>query len=214
MTTGRHALLAMLFVGSATLTGCTTTSSGDPAPEDSSPATQTTESTPSPAPSADLPFAGAPKVDDPLDTTEFQQDPCTTFTSTQTTELNLDAAGEPVDSPLGNACEWNNAETRGNVQIRFNNKNPVGLSGEYQADQNGKFAFFDVLDPIEGYPAVSNDVVDRRPRGVCTVIVGVADDITFEAVVQLSAANIGEKDPCQTAADVAGMALQTMKGGA
>lgn len=213
MSSPRYVLLVSLL-GVAVLAGCTTTSAGEPAPGESRPTPETTGSAPSSDPSEELPFAGAPKVDNPLDTTDFQQNPCTTFTSAQTNELNVDVDGEPLDAPLGRACQWSNDETRGYVQIRFNNKNPVGLSGEYKADQDGEFVFFDVLDPIEGYPAVSNDVVDRRPRGVCTVIVGVTDETAFEAVVQLSQANIGEKDPCKTAADVAGMALQTMKGGA
>jgi hypothetical protein len=211
MSPARHTLLVALL--GLALTGCTTTSSGDPAPADDRPTAEPTETAPSSDPEADLPYAGAPKIDDPLDTSDYQQDPCQTFTAAQTSELRLDASGKPVDAPLGNACEWDNDQTRGYVQIRFTNKNPVGLSGEYQADKNGEFAFFDVLDPIEGYPAVANDVTDRRPRGLCIVVVGVTDEVTFATVVQLSQANVGQKDPCDTAADVAGMALQTMKQG-
>ena len=211
MSATRHAFLVALL--GLALAGCTTTSSGDPAPADDQPTSEPGES-PSSASAADLPYAGAPKVDDPLDTTEYQQDPCRTFTAAQTSELRLDASGKPIDAPLGNACEWSSDQTRGYVQIRFKNKNPIGLSGEYQADKDGEFAFFDELDPIEGYPAVAIDVTDRRQRGLCSVVVGVADEVTFATVVQLSQANIGQKDPCDTAVDVAGMALQTMKQGA
>ncbi|HEV7652128.1 MAG TPA: DUF3558 domain-containing protein [Actinophytocola sp.] len=212
MSSPRHALLAALL--GLALTGCTTTSSGDPAPADSRSTSEPTEPAPSTDPAKELPYAGAPAVDNPLDTAEFQQDPCQTFTAAQAAELKLGTSGKPVDAPLGNACEWSNDQSRGYAQIRFKDKNPVGLSGEYQADQDDKFAYFDELDPIEGFPAVADDLTDRRQRGLCTVVVGVADDVTFATVVQLSQANIGQKDPCETAVDVAGMALQTMKAGA
>jgi hypothetical protein len=42
----------------------------------------------------------------------------------------------------------------------------------------------------------------------------VADDMAFESIVQLSQANVGKKDPCEVAVEVAGLALQTMKAGA
>jgi hypothetical protein len=206
-------LRSLLAAAAATmlLAGCTTTSSGDPAPASTRSVPGTAESAPSTSGSAELPFAGAPKVEVPLDVSTFQQDPCQTFTEAQTKQLNVSASGNPIDSPLGNGCEWRNEQTRGYAQIRFNDKNPNGLSGEYQANADDKFVFFNELPPIEGYPAVSNDVADHRKYGDCTVIVGVSDELTFEADLQLSEANVGKVDPCTKAAEVAGMALQTMK---
>jgi hypothetical protein len=115
--------------------------------------------------------------------------------------------------PLGNACEWNNPNGTGSATIHFSDKDPRGLSAVYQANEDGKYAYFDVLPPIEGYPAVASDVIDDRDGGRCIVAVGVSDEVTFEALITLSLENIGNKDPCQSAAMVAGMALQTMKKG-
>ena len=39
----------------------------------------------------------------------------------------------------------------------------------------------------------------------------VSDQVEFESAVQLSRANVGEKDPCEAAAEVAGIALRTVK---
>jgi uncharacterized protein DUF3558 len=69
------------------------------------------------------------------------------------------------------------------------------------------------LPPIAGYPAVVTGNVDARAQGLCTVVVGVSDTIAFEVPITLSLANIGQKDPCESAAVVAGMALETIKKG-
>jgi hypothetical protein len=161
----------------------------------------------------ELPFAGAPKVDDPLDTTRFQRDPCQALNTEQVQSLGFSTDGEPRDAALGKACTWKNPGTQGLAEVHFLDRNPNGLSGEYQANEDGKYAYFNPLPPIEGYPAVATDIVDDRDSGGCTVVVGVSDKVTFEVSLRLSQENIGHKDPCQVAAMVAGLALQTMKKG-
>ena len=160
-----------------------------------------------------MPFAGAPKVNDPLDTTRFQEDPCQALTADQAESLAFPPTGKPQDMAFGNACEWRNPDTRGAATVHFLDRDPYGLSSEYLAHEDGRTELFVVLPPIEGYPAVVNNVVDRRPTGACTVVVGVSDEIRFEVPIRLSPENIGKKDPCEIAAMVAGMALQTMKKG-
>lgn len=203
----------MISLVMTVVTGCTTTSQGEPSPAATVGANTSDSISPPSGGDQELPFAGAPKVDDPLDTTRFQQDPCQALTADQTQELNLPPAGEPKDRPLGNACQWRNPETRADTEVHFLDKNPRGLSAEYQAHDDGKFAYFEVLPPIEGFPAVANDVIDDRDIGRCTVVVGVSDEIAFEVPVQLSEANVGRREPCEAAAEVAGMALATMKKG-
>jgi hypothetical protein len=154
-------------------------------------------------------------VEDPLDTTRFEQDPCSTLTASQAqAQLNLPATGEPEDVALGKGCKWYNEDTRGQVQISFLTGNHRGLSGFYEADEQGKYPYFVKLPSIEGYPAIASDIEDRRPRGICVVVVGVNDTLTFDVGLYLSQANVGVKEPCEVAAQVAGMALQTMKEGA
>jgi hypothetical protein len=190
------------------LAGCTTPSPGEPVPATS---VENTTTGSSPGNDPELPFAGAPKVDNPLDTTRFQQDPCQALTPEQVQPLGLPPTGAPRDMALGNACEWSKPGSTGSATIHFSDKDPRGLSAVYQAKEEGRNAFFEELAPIEGYPAVASDVVDSRQSGACVVVVGVSDKITFESMISLDLDNIGNTDPCEVAANVAGLALQTMK---
>jgi hypothetical protein len=197
------------MVAFALLAGCTTTSAGQPTPAATDTSSTAPETSEQPEPEG-LPFAGAPKVDKPIDTSRFQQDPCLSLTADQATELNLGATGAPFSEPLGKACKWRNDATRGEAQVRFLDKDPRGLSPEYQAEKDGKWKFFVEMPSIDGHPAVARGSIDARDNGACSVIVGASDEIAFELALQLSAANVGKKDPCSVAADIAGMALQTM----
>jgi len=202
----RRSLLLTCMLGLAVVSACTTTSDGDPLPANSS-ATR-----PSSDNGEELPFAGAPKVNDPLDTSRYEQDPCRSLTADQAKGLNLPSTGKiDNDVSLGIGCEWQNSTTRGYVEIVFIVDDPRGLSPEYENKKD--FEFFDVLSDIEGYPAVARGN-DDRDTGRCTVVVGVADDMAFETILRLSPANVGNIEPCEKAAEVAGLAVQTMKEGA
>jgi len=208
----RPAIVASLLT-LALVSGCTTTSQGEPRPATTTD-TSTSISTPDTSDNGEeLPFAGAPKVNDPLDTSRFEQDPCLSLTADQAQSLSLPSTGATLENvALGNGCGWKNSETRGYVEIVFLVDDPRGLSPEYDANSRGKWAYFDELPNIEGYPAIARDGTDDRDIGHCSVLVGVADDMVFVSIVKLSQANVGQKDPCEVAAQVAGLALQTMKG--
>jgi hypothetical protein len=196
------------------LTGCTTTIDGQANPESGDLPNPTSETTTSSDSGSDeLPTDGAPKVDDPIDTTRFQDDPCLSLTASQVDDLSLGMPGQPFDGPLGKACKWRNEETRGEVQVRFLDEDPTGLSSEYRANDEGKWEYFEELPPIEGHPAVARSGSDTRDLGDCTVVIGASDEIAFELALQLSQVNVGEQDPCEKAAEVAGMAVQTMQQG-
>jgi len=211
----RRSLLAASLLSLALVSACTTTSEGDPRPAD--PDGTTTSGSPRTSGNGeeDLPFAGAPKVKNPLDTSRYEQDPCKSLSADQTKPLNLPSTGK-IDKnvALGIGCDWLNEETRGDVSINFLVDDPRGLSPEYDARKRGEWAYFEELPDIEGYPAVMRSGTDDRDKGKCSVVVGVADDMVFVTILQLSQANIGHKDPCEVATQVAGLALQTMKQGA
>jgi uncharacterized protein DUF3558 len=211
----RSTRLAVSLLALLLSAACTTTSQGEPGPATDHPQTTgPTDSSPTDQPGEDdLPSDGAPEVSNPLDTTTFQQDPCRALTPAQTKELNVPTSGKPYDEVLGNGCEWRNDETRGKTDVVFLDRDPRGLSALYKANKAGKWAYFEELSPIDGYPAITRDVVDDRDIGNCTVIVGVSDEIAFATILQLSEANVGKKDPCEVGAQVAGMALQTMTQG-
>lgn len=213
----RPSQLLLALLSAVLATSCTTVSEGEPGPA-STPTSdgETIGSTPpdTSQPSDELPTDGAPAVANPLDTTAYQQDPCKALTSAQARELNVTPTSEIYDGGLGNGCQWFNEQTRGQTDVVFDDKDPRGLSALYAANKADKYEYFEQLAPIEGYPAIVRDVIDDRPRGNCTVVTGVTNEIAFEAIVQLSQANVGKKDPCDVAAQVAEMVLQTMKQGA
>lgn len=204
----------ILLLGLVILVGCTSTSEGTPRPTDTSDTSQGTQPSGNESPDGDeLPFAGAPAVNDPLDTEQFQQDPCRALTPAQAQELVV-VAGEPYDGALGDACKWKSSDDRlAYVDVRFLTEDPRGLSALYSANEAGGYAYFDELEAIEGYPAVTRDGTDGRDDGRCTVVVGTSNEDAFEVVLRLSQVNVGKLDPCDTAAMVAGMALRTMKAG-
>jgi hypothetical protein len=193
------------------VTGCTTVSQGEPVATTTVEVTSSDSSPSLTGSGQDLPFAGAPKVNNPLDTRRFQQDPCLALTSEQAQNLTLPAIGKPRDAPLGKACTWTNRDTGGEAEVHFLSEDPRGLSAQYQAKD--RYAYFEELPPIEGYPAIAADIADDREKGTCTVSVGVSDETTFIVPVQVSQVNIGTKDACEVAVMVAGMALRTMKAG-
>lgn len=207
----RHAI-PMVGVLCLALAGCTTISRGEPVSATTSEVSTSNSTSPPSGGADDLPSHGAPKVENPLDTTRFQQDPCSILTASQAQDvLKLSPQGELEDTAFGKGCEWANPDTRGEVHIGFLTGNTRGLSAAYAANQRGEYPYFIKLPPIEGYPAVASDIEDRRPEGICIVIVGVTDQLTFDVALHLSQANVGNKEPCEVAAQVAGMALQTMK---
>jgi uncharacterized protein DUF3558 len=212
----RRLLLLASLLGLTLVSACTSTSKGDPLPADTTGATPSSSTPRTPGDEdGKLPFAGAPKVDNPLDTSKYEQDPCKSLSAEQAQYLNIPLTGKFDDGvALSTACEWKNQTTRGYVRIFFLVDEPRGLSPEYKKDQKGEWAYFEVLPDIEGYPAIARDGSDERDRGYCVVMVGVADDMAFGVSLQLSLANVGRKDPCPKAAEVAGLALKTMKQGA
>lgn len=194
--------------------GCTTTSEGTPNPE-SGAASSGSEQPPSTSEApegGDLPFAGAPDIKKPLDVSRFLTDPCLALTAQQAGQLGVPQTGEQSEELAGTRCTWRNPETHGSTAITWIEKERQGLSGAYQANKLGKLAFFEPLAPIEGYPAVANDITDERDHGTCALAVGVANDLMFDLALQLSTQSIAEKkDPCEVAVVVAGMMLRTMK---
>ncbi|MBB4906571.1 hypothetical protein H4W32_006094 [Actinophytocola algeriensis] len=160
-----------------------------------------------------MPTDGAPKVNDPLETTKFQENPCLTLTSDQSEGIfGISPSGQGYTDTLGNGCKWKNEESRAQADVVFLDKNPRGLSAEYAVNEDGRWVLFEELT-VAGYPAVIRGQVDRRPDGICTVVVGASDELSYEVVVQQSSDRVGTTDPCVVAADVAGETVKTIKAG-
>jgi hypothetical protein len=202
---------ATIFVG---VSGCSSPQSGTPTTserqtETSSPTTKPTKSSDA---APDLPHHDAPKVDSPLKADKFVADPCSVFTPEQLREYRV-GTGKPNSDKLGKTCTWK-TEDSGGVDIGWDDLYGQGLSRVYHEKSNGKYAFFDVLPDIEGLPAVSYDQLDNRKMGICTVSVGVSDQVSLMVSIGLSTAKRGTVHPCEVAATVAADAVKSMKAGA
>jgi hypothetical protein len=91
--------------------------------------------------------------------------------------------------------------------VGFNTGNRNGLSDNYRAQD--QFAYFEPTT-VAGYPAVFSDRDDLRPQGLCIIVVGLTDTLTF------SVSEDGELDQqgaCDRAKQVAEAALTTLGGG-
>ncbi|MGH3877623.1 MAG: DUF3558 domain-containing protein [Actinophytocola sp.] len=207
----RARALLVVVIGAALVTGCTATSSGEPAPE------TPTETESSASPSSveqpdDLPSDGAPKVANPLDASQFEQDPCRALTQAQATELNIVHPGEPYEGSFGNACEWQGPDRDGGrVAIDFLSDDRRGMSSVYRSSDRGEFAFFEPLDSVAGHPLAAFGIADsRESEGYCAVAVGITDELVVTVFLNLSRVNVRHKDPCEIGAQVAEMTLTTM----
>jgi hypothetical protein len=191
----------------AVATGCTTTSEGTPLPTPST--TSTTSSTPNSG--GDLPSNGAPKVENPLDVSHFEQHPCNTLTAEDAATLNIPATGEQTGDAIGETCAWRNSETRGTLAVSFFSGDNRGLSSLYGEAKDVGWPYFEPIDDIEKHPAVAYDTDEKKPTVKCTVAVGLSDRLAFTTRVSQSDANIeNKKDPCEVATRVAGMLMRTM----
>ncbi|GAB3479722.1 DUF3558 domain-containing protein [Amycolatopsis cihanbeyliensis] len=201
-------LLVTLTLG-AILASCSDQGAGTPtiAPTATSQVSSGTSAT------TGAPANGAPKVEVPLDISRFQQAPCEVLTSEQVTMI-FNAEVSPtsdVNGPSGPACSWSaGLPTRASVSVIFP-KVYEGLGAIYGNKNNS--AYFQPLDPIQGYPVVaSNKLVDDRNAGACRLNVGTSDTTTANVNIQLSEDKVGKKDPCQAAHDIATMVISTIKG--
>lgn len=200
------------LISAAAVAGCTTLAAGTPVPG-ATPTSETTADQPpgsAPADEEKLPHSGAPNVADPLDISRYVDDPCLALTADQAEQLSLPHPGEPDETPLGKACSWVNRDSFLSLDLSILNENPTGLSSFYHANDHGKYEFFEPLPPIEGFPAVAYDVLDERDSGRCPIAVGVANDLAFEAALQLGTNDT--KDACTEGTAAVALVLRTMKG--
>lgn len=205
----RLARVAIIAVSVAGLTACTTAAEGNPIPDQENSTDEPTSGNP---PSDDeLPSDGAPKVENPIDASAFEQNPCDALTAGQTSALNVQAAGEPADTEFGKGCIWRNPETGGATGISFLSSVRRGLSIAYAEQDAGFYKYFKPIDDLEGFPAAIFDTRNDNPTSQCSITVGLADDLALQTLTNLSRNNIGQKDPCEAGVMATREMLKTIK---
>lgn len=198
-------VIATCIVG---LTACTTTAEGNPTPDRVNSTTAPTSETPS---DDDLPSDGAPKVENPIDATHFEQNPCDALTPSQASGLNVDPEGTRSDTAFGPGCAWRNPDTGANFHFGILTKAKRGLSDTYKSNKNGEFTYFEPITDLEGSPAVAFDTDEKNPTIQCSVVVGLTDELAMQTLTQLSRDNVGHRDPCEAAIMATGETMKTIK---
>jgi hypothetical protein len=196
----------------ALVSGCSNgNTSGTPTPTPSSSTDSTGDSSAAPSSSEQsLPFAGAPKVSNPLPASVLAGDPCAdALTPEQITQaLGAQVQGESnAINRIGPSCEWFNRDTTGKVTVTYVTETHVGLSGVYQNSRPGDSSWKE-LPLIQGFPAVAHNKVTSS----CQVSVGLADDLSIDVTTHLgSSKGGGQSDPCEVAPQVANLVVTTLK---
>lgn len=202
---------ATLIVAATTL-GCSSSRAGqaEPGSASSSGASSTTSA------GDRLPYAGAPRVDNPLDVDKFKQDPCAVLTAQQLRSLDVRAQGKFGSSALGPTCTWQDDYGPSGAGFDANFLvGGTGLSGIYN-NRGKKLLFFQEIPPVQGYPAVIAGPDDARSKGICELSVGLND----RQILDVSVTMRGEPDPapnfrkpCAVAQKLAEEMVKTIKGG-
>lgn len=210
MNTKRYTLsmaVAALAGTAALLAGCTGTMPGNAQPTSGSGGSSASDS--------GLPSDGAPKVQNPLDTSKFQAAMCSVLTKNQLGELGIREPGQ-AEHGAGPDCSWtakHNGEAAPgefkSITATVVTANTRGLSTLYQ--QKPDLSIFNPLGDIDGYPAVRYDESSKPMAGSCDIAVGVTDalDFSFDSDSEPG----GSTDPCAVTKKIAGMVVSTLKGG-
>ncbi len=210
-TTITAATVSLLTLG-VVLSGCSNSENGTPEASDGTAANAGSSQ------DSKLPHSGAPAVTDPIDTAKWEAEPCSVVTDKQLATLGLkNVDAEPDDAIAGPKCNWY-PEGRGLLGGTFitaspTSDSPEGLSTVYANNEAYDYEVWQELDPVQGHPIVAATEVDDRSKGYCAVAVGIRDDLVYDVSVTDPEKNVG-KDPCVTAAKLAKLAVETMKGGA
>lgn len=188
---------------------CSTTNPGTPS-----------ASSPAPGPMSEsnsaLPGPGVPEVPHPVDVARFKQEPCGALTDSQVAELlGPGVSGKPdLQAPAGPTCSWDATDvSQAGIGVIFMNADQLGLTSVYEA-KDKQYQFFQPMESLDGFPIVAYGVSDERTsRGRCAVALGVSNIQAVDIHVAQSEKNVGKKDPCVAAHDIAAQVLSNLRGG-
>ncbi|MGH3948574.1 MAG: DUF3558 domain-containing protein [Pseudonocardiaceae bacterium] len=194
------------------LAGCTDEGGGTEGPTGGSPTSESQES------GNGLPNSGAPKVEKPIDTGQFEAGPCSVASARQLRKAGFtvkSAESEP-DGTTGSECIWKfergpDGARYGSLAGTFIGLHDQGLSALYA--RRSSYQVFDVIPSVAGYPAVVYDTSDYGQKGLCAVSVGIRDDQNYEIATSLDTGHPDYADSCKVALEIAEIAVETMKKG-
>ncbi|MDQ7809367.1 DUF3558 domain-containing protein [Amycolatopsis sp. A133] len=167
------------------------------------------------ASSSGLPYAGAPKVPDPLPISVLSGDPCVDALTPQqvVAAVGVEVPGKRGDlSQIGPACTWFNRDTGGAVGVSYTVNTHVGLSGVY-ANTQPQSAVWKELPPVQGFPVVAHagSKGGAIPEGFCQASIGLADSFSIDVSLTLGSSKKHTEDACSLITQIADMTVTTLK---
>ncbi|RJQ84872.1 DUF3558 domain-containing protein [Amycolatopsis panacis] len=156
------------------------------------------------------PYGGAPKVAHPLPDSVLSGSPCEALSPKQIhDDIGPGIPGKIEDGALGPVCSWGGG-SGSLLMIYFTTTQHEGLSIIYKQVKS-QMKRFDVLPPIQGFPAVAYDTQPGPRTRDCHLTVGLADTLDFQIGLSLGDYNAGKVDSCDIAAIIADHVVTTLK---
>lgn len=161
-----------------------------------------------------LPYAGAPKVQNPLPDSVLSAHPCdTAFTSGQVGEiLGKEIQGKHADNAaLGAQCNWVNSDSGSALTVLYVTKVSDGLSAVY-ANSKPQSTVWRPISSVQSFPAVAHSAYGPQgDKSFCQVSVGVSDQHDVDVSVTLSPSKVGTTNPCDVTTQISGMVVTNLK---
>ena len=158
------------------------------------------------------PASDAPQVASPLDVSSYVQNPCQLLTVAQLQTIGFTSSTAPStddSNPNDHQCAWDDDNTSAHIGAVWQGAFTNGIADLYAKKSELKY-----FQPVQigGYPAVVGSESDDRADGTCVVNVGPTN--TNEYFIRYSAPNEPQKSrACDIAQKVAGLTIDTLKGG-
>jgi hypothetical protein len=194
----RRQLLLVLAAAVVLLAGCNSSTTGAAAP-------RTGASVTSGSASGDP----APKVAKPLNAASLTAAPCTSLTTAQLGQIGLPTVQHGDNASITGVaiCSWTDDTTINSIGISWQTGLGNGLSTIYS--EKSQLGYWQPT-VVDGYPAVFADLGDLRPKGDCSINVGISDQLSFISKY-LSSPTTGSKS-CQFAEQAAADVIKNLGG--
>ncbi|GHF48985.1 hypothetical protein FHX82_001243 [Amycolatopsis bartoniae] len=178
---------------------------------------QTTTGAPSATTDSTAKGSSAPKVPQELDPSSYLGKPCSIVPQQTMSQLGFPDPGVPNTTSQtaitgGPACDWYMPDSSKSIHVgiqRSSSGNDNGGIAKILSLNGSLFSFAELTD-VSGYPAAYADTQDDRPKGACTLWVGIQDDLTFSVATDRYS---GAQDSCDTAKQIAASVITTLQGG-
>lgn len=200
----KHRYITALLAAFAilTLTACSQSTSGNPAP-----GKYANENPLSPT-SSESKVPSVPSIDNPLEASQLEADPCVALPPPQLDRLGL-KPGTRESASFGPLCEYEYTDVVGNqVSVAITKKFKRGLADVYARKK--ALGYFEPTT-VAGFPGVYVSKDEAPSKGVCQLYVGLNSGLAPVVIAQLSGGTDYGR-PCQVADMTAEAMIENLKG--